>query len=564
MKEQEKKDWTALVTLAKEYYDHKIWGKMKERSIMQLSFSKDECIYACRLQTYGLVFYKDLEGLNIWLGIQEGGADIHTANYIKRQNCISMYFNTKDEMDYDELEILKMTKVSFNDLMPGFEENESGYIPSLLNTKKVSEVIKYLTKYMEAVKQMEEDKTPCPKEPLMYSYRQENDTWTGSVEKMPITDFSMKQEKVSDILIHTLKRNKKNSQIWEIDEYPLLNPIAKPEHEKLLFASVIVVMDHKKDLALGHEISTVDNQETVMLDLLAKMIKEMGIPKEIILNNPFVDAKIHDLCTSIGIRVIYGNPVCAHEFETGLDQMYADDSYEQDMYRAFLDKLQEKGMDIEKIREEVQSMSEEEFMLKYQDQFMDILANDVFDGEEFSFEDDEFDEELMDDGYQTFDFKNRKEKIRAIEDFFGTGVLYGEYFDADDRLVEFDSSDCSWKELLMECSKDELTEMSEAMGVPVSKNSKKEVLCDAIQSMYGLKHESLISLLSKDELEFMKLAYKERFSVDFVMLDSDPTLSKDQLLHLLSLGLIDVYAEFEFDELTLFVCPISEVDWAKA
>ena len=123
------------------------------------------------------------------------------------------------------------------------------------------------------------------------------------------------------------------------------------------------------------------------------------------------------------------------------------------------------------------------------------------------------------------------------------------------RIIEYENSKKSWKALLKQGNKRELTDLAVQMGAIVEDNMSKSMLVDAIVTRYVLDNQQLKQCLSKKALLLWQEAFEESMNWDCELDLEDFAYSVNELHELLKWGLIDVKIRFEEEDCILTVLP---------
>lgn len=565
-------EWKKLYDLGLRFKTMKPWEEFGNLEIIAIRFAQDETGYFSIMGNEGdepgAVLYRGEDGFNDFMGLimsEQLGIDSEYMYF--EQNCLEMTFGSKEDVLDEQYDIIKKLGLKFrgdgNWLY--FDLHKKGYVLAQFGQEEVREYTRYLEALLDAIEYYHRKQITVDREQLeIYEYGQDSQgNWTGKSVPMPAYGYQYHEVEISDELeCARLKKAAKNKirkgqlgYVVEIDAFYLDEPIELPEYDRLVIPKAIVIVDHKKGIILHHcEYLPGEKQSGMLTNTLGEYIKKHGAPNKVLVANEIMEADVKFICELCGITLEIGSLKNVEDVKTTMSEMddFTDGEPTEEELLQLREIVESLGIDMEEMKRKAQYMDEEEFLTHFEEQMMQGMSAMLDEDDDTDLWSEDEEDGFWEDMVVEKQLKNRSQKYSETEKFMnGNDSEYEDF----GRIIEYENSKKSWKSLLKQGNKKELTDLAVQMGVVVEDNMSKSMLADAIVARYVLDNQQLKQCLSKKALLLWREALEESMNWDCEVDLEDFAYSVNELHELLKWGLIDVKIRFEEEDCILTVLP---------
>ena len=288
-------NWKKFYDLTAQVQENEPWLDLDDGQLVTLVHdSQEEPVFVNILgnagNTYGLVFYKGLEGLNDYNLLRNcEDFNLPPTFGLFQQNCYCLYFGEEDEIPDEEYEM-------WQTIQPDFDDSEYG-IPYVLSLKKgffpwgpddteIQEIDQYLEWFLEVIDDVmrgEEWGVGMIHGICLCVRNPEDGSWDLSYPPFPDEDWHMELILPSDAYLQTeLSHAEHSVSAYEIDIYYPMIHIDDPAYSRPAAAAFIIVADAGTGMIIDQKLMTpADEMSLEINDLLVHAAKMYGIPKQI-------------------------------------------------------------------------------------------------------------------------------------------------------------------------------------------------------------------------------------------------------------------------------------------
>lgn len=566
-----REEWKKLYQLAIKCRDmqKQLIQILTEMSLFSVRFSEKEIIYFNILgNSYiceGLSMYQGRKGLNDFMGLifaEQMNVDFY--DMVMAQNCISMHFVDRQDVPQEQYQVISDLNLRFrgNGNWIYFETFETGFYPSICDKKEVLSATRYLEKFIEGVQcykngryKINSKKTDS-NETEIFEYYCKDGVWNGRIQNFLMQPYQYPIVNIADDFTKAKLRKAgkvKTGASMEVKTFYYAEGVCDENYDRIIIPKIAAIADHYGNMLLDYQmILPEENTDNRLALILSEWIREYGCPREIIVSDAITKALIEDVCRICKINLTEGSTYFIDEFQKNIEDDINETSEiskgEEPAYdRELLERL---GFDMEEIKRKSQELPKDE-MMKY----ITEQINNVLEGI--------YEEELYDDFDIPFfqaELKNRKEKIQAVQDFFGEGKIEKEVIEQAYREIWIDYSITSWMDMLRESRKGELTALADRVGIQENKSMAKEQLIREIQGTVDAEPKLLADSMDEKEKRLLKYLWKKaRKNSSEVEFDEFPSDMKT-VLKLLAIGAVDIGLEYDEYESDLLLEPVKEIE----
>lgn len=222
-------EWKKLYQTAIKFKNIECWNWMDDTDIFGVgNIETNEIGYCCIMgnagQMYGISIYIGNDGLKSYMDTLYPDIPLEDIGYI--QNCITIYFQDREDLNKEDLKLIKDVELKFRGKKqwPKFRNYKPNYHPANLSRNEV----KYMTYALEqiidvALRCKENENLIHPEdENLIFtrvSKTVDNEiVWEDSYVKVDINENYSEYENVNEIALKRIKDNKpRKTGIWEVD-----------------------------------------------------------------------------------------------------------------------------------------------------------------------------------------------------------------------------------------------------------------------------------------------------------------------------------------------------------
>lgn len=253
-------EWRKLYEAAGRFKQTECWEWISDIDIIGVeNIDTHEIGYCCVMgnagQVFGLSIYVGDRGLKSFMDTLYPNMPLEDIGYI--QDCITLYFEDREKLDRDDLNIIKQLGLKFRGRKqwPQFKNYTPNYFPSQLSKSEVRYMTYALEQVIDVALRCREDKTLLnPKTEGQILVRVPKKVkgeivWEDSYKEMALEDGNDEDENINEVALKRVKDSKPiKAGVWEVDffnapamvketgrpYYPLMFAIAEAESGVLL------------------------------------------------------------------------------------------------------------------------------------------------------------------------------------------------------------------------------------------------------------------------------------------------------------------------------------------
>ena len=567
------KEWKRLYELAQDFIELKPWEYMYNEEYVCIAPENRERAYFTVMGNGGWEFGFGLyPSDNAFQAAKLLYSDPYMDQYLMfLQDSIMMYLDKKNEVSPDELRIMDELGLDFGE-GPNwiiFRRSEPGFCLYDLDAEEVGLCIFYLERLIQAVKLIP-DVTPRGKHiyDSEYIYAEENGEWRLSIHKSPASpSLPINPMNLSPDVESKLKNIPRTKEIWEIDIFDLGARVDDDKYDKTLFPSMLLVINHKGGDFIHKKMLLPDDNFVSVCEELISLMQKTCVPRKIIVQGPVMREGIRSLTSFFGItmeinelsylndfsdRLVYdmsqGEAFPVNGFEERGDPALNGDFHDEILIKLLSDSIKDLAALPKAEREKlVEELMKNPFIRSSLDT---EEANAFFNGNPQSDIKDlprawEWEGEPVSDNSRTM-----RSKLSLIEGFYDetepwSGESSNGDFDEEDWESDlFNGEICaewaeSWPDILNECSKKALLQLSRDCGFEANSRQKKEEIVKSVSSFLEKNTKTVLSSLSAEELKLIRDA-RNLINKKSVMYSQEFSHSKETLRALVEKGIIDI------------------------
>ncbi len=328
--------YEALLSIAFDFRKEKLWTKLTEMELFAVQLSSGEIGYCLVTgengEHFALSVYVGEEGLNSLRSLYDS---FTLDNMLLRheaasmQSCLQCSFEFLYQLNPDEQRRLKQYTKKHNITLRGsnscpmFRTYTPAHILWSLEEKDHQPLYEALFAATELSKQL----ATKSKAALGFQNlppRQQNIPFIQSLEgnftfgkvALPsrrIVDFPRPDFK-NDVMIAKLRKMSRTDQVWLCDIVMQLDPMSDEETDAdgfvlnptsaPFFPYLLLVMDHEDESILYSELAhDMEEAATLFLSSIAEIMFELGLPKEIVVQNRRAENFLYHFAAKLGIKI---------------------------------------------------------------------------------------------------------------------------------------------------------------------------------------------------------------------------------------------------------------------
>ncbi len=574
--------WGRLYDLGKKFKKMKPWEKFRNIHFFAVEIEGQKTAYFNILgnggQIYGFSMYLGENGLNSLIGIAFE-ENINRDLIYAESETVSMFLYDREEVSDEQYNIIKELGLKFRGKNNWicFEKKEPGFYPYILEKKDADNLEVYFEKFLDALeyfsRHSERDFDLEKREIYLYSCRE--GVWSGDFVSRRIDNFIFREVLFNDeVGVQRIKKQRKNNEVWEVDCF-LSEEYFDEDSNRVCFSRCMIIVERDSTMILGQKILGYNDGPEVGTSLFLDTIMKLGRPKKVIFSDLYVNAMLGDACSRCKIESEIGDVYLCNSIqkemeyymqngEGGIHNITNDDiSFDDRRMALLVEILSQIGIDMKRFRDAAENMSYDEFQKFFNEEFLSVLENLSEEDYNKLLQLEGYLEEYGDawydeyDDFFEYDLRTAKDKLWAINDFFGKDGIQEDEYEEYDKWIEVDFSDREWKSLLKSAKKAELLNYAGKIGAIVDKSMSKDMLISVIISSAMSDKHNLRNALSKNENALMKLLLKKaKIDNNKIFIESFEYAVED-LISLFKLGLVDIGLSGNEGCLILEVYPLS-------
>jgi len=298
MKDKEKdkppsiQEWKDLYNAAMEFKRIECWNWMRDSDLFGVQNPVNgEIGYCCIMGMLGrhfaLAVYQGTEGLEGYLKIQSGEVDLHPAEALHLQKCLSVSFENRKFLNKKDLQLIKALNLKFrgHDSWPLFRSYLPGYLPWYLTQKEAKYLTLCLWQTIDVALRFKDDRAmlyaPMKNRYLVRVPIKNGLKWKGEWLE---PSKRKKEEIIAEPDVNRLEELEKMKRrgVWEIDF--VYSPYGiREKGERPYYPYIILWVDHRSGLILHHHIVKSTEFAFEFPEQNLKFVKKFGsLPREIL------------------------------------------------------------------------------------------------------------------------------------------------------------------------------------------------------------------------------------------------------------------------------------------
>lgn len=562
--------WERLFLLGKRFKDMKAWKKFSYFNLFAVEIEGIDTAYFTIMGSdenkFGFSMYLGENGLNSIKGIMFGEmSDVNNSLVWMESECISMLLNDREDVSIEQYNVIRELGLKFRGKKNWicFEKKDSGFLADDLKKEDADKLEIYFEKFLDALEYFGKncDRDFGIEKTEIYLYGCYDGVWSGDFKEVDFSEYVIKKVFFEDeVGIRRIRKKKINNQTWEVDCF-LLEGCLDEETNKICVPKCIIIVEQVSKRILRQDVYKYDDSPEEGAKLFLDAVMELGRPNKVIFCDANMEAILEDTCNKCGIKNEIGDVSISKTIEEWmLDYMqnrnldnidiWSDDiSLEEKEPVLWMKALSQLGIDMEKLKAAAEDMQYDAFQRYFLREIENALENmseddyaslsdlqDILSYYWYDEDDDEYD-------YVRYNLNSAKDKISAINNFFGNGDIAKEQYELyedNGMWLEINFSNKKWDRMLKNTKKAELLNYAEKMGAFVEKGMNKSMLISVIMDRAVSNKHNLRNALSKDENALMKLLFKKaNEKSNEIDIDKFKYTAKD-LIALFNLGLIDI------------------------
>ena len=315
--------WRRLYEAAAEIKRVAPWDNLWDCDLITIMLKGNDEPVCCSVmgrngECYAIGVYAGYESIMSYYHLVE--ALDNTPPYIAcfEQKCLMCYFGDREEVTpvdrniYNELNIKfrgRNAWVYFRNLDPGFH-------PWYIDTEQADLLISVYEQLLAAYADYINNKLAVDfdgGETIVRRYVPEQDAYVTAVETMPQIEIKTASLVIgNELLIASLKRQKFNKRVLEMDIMFLPIPIQENKLERPYTPRFIMLADRNSGLILDqHMAEPEEDIDGTVINMVIRYIESFGRPAVIYVRNDRSGRYIYDLCGKTGIKTVVGDELSA-------------------------------------------------------------------------------------------------------------------------------------------------------------------------------------------------------------------------------------------------------------
>ena len=311
-----KEAWMGLYEVAERIKKFKAWEYVYEFQIISLKVKGEETIFYSILgedeKEYGVDVYEGYDDFKTFIVNDYSEALDLPKGYVKslKSNLACRWGNVED-LSKDQRDTIK--ELGFKYKGKGkwlyFTSFEKGYSPYSLDRDEVAHMTKHL-KNLEIILEKFEDNIRESinmdfDELMCVEYIKDNDEWKFYIEKIPLEEYSLSNEKIKDKnKLNRLKEAPKVESVLDVDIIPLKRTINDEKYIKPITPFIYGILDAKSGDLISSKIAEPGaDVGDLLVEEIERFIDEVGRPRIIRTANELINSKLSLICENLDINL---------------------------------------------------------------------------------------------------------------------------------------------------------------------------------------------------------------------------------------------------------------------
>jgi hypothetical protein len=309
--------WRNLYDAAKKFSNIACWEWMSDVDVFGVQNPESSEIgYGCVLgqlgEVFGLVVYLGSEGLEQHRKIQTGKMHAGSPDFAYSQNCLTLWFGERSDLDKTDLAVVKKLNLKFRGAIswPQFRSLRPGYLPWYLTESEA----KFLTVSLEQAREVAlrlEAEPNWLTAPRKHHYRVQVPVKTAVgwkwesqwLKPAPIEKVKARSYSLDEVRLQRIKRKSQQYPgIWEIDACYAPTPV--DGDDRPFFPYSLLCVDHDSGFIFGTAMAEPSTWQTQFpSEFLDCMENHKLLPRSLWLRKEELRALFAPLAVRLGIQV---------------------------------------------------------------------------------------------------------------------------------------------------------------------------------------------------------------------------------------------------------------------
>ncbi len=307
--------WEQLFKIMDSFKIQKPWSLLWDLELIEIRIPGKEDPYYCSVmgrngECYGIGIYNGQVEISSFF--QMAGADeSYGEALLYMQNGLLCFWGNRDELSEKERKIIKDCGLTYRgaNSWPHFKNYKTGFVPWYITSDEANTLIAVLGQLYNGVEDLRQGKIKVDFERGETILRQNDKiTHLWRTEKtripLPVPPMVNYYDITDEILLANLKDIKKNKAILEMDLFYMNFPVNDKRVSRPFYPQMCMIMDNKSGaVTVQHMLDLTDDQQDVVIGMLAEYIHKYGRPSSLILRDVEMVGRLEDLCLKVGIEI---------------------------------------------------------------------------------------------------------------------------------------------------------------------------------------------------------------------------------------------------------------------
>jgi hypothetical protein len=256
--------WKNLYDAAIAFRETACWEWMSDSDIFGVQNPESgEVGYCCVLgqlgEVFGLAAYLGSAGLEQYRKVQSGKVDARSPEFAYSQNCLTVWFGDRNDLDQGDLKVVKELGLKFrgSNAWPQFRSLQPGYLPWHLTEGEATYLALSMKQAQEVALCLEKDPNWLSgpgKDHYLVRVPVDRDggrAWESRwLKPAPIAKPEVRSYPLDEVRLRRIRNAAATRRgIWEVDSFYMPTPVA--EEGRPYFPYSILAADHQSGLILG-------------------------------------------------------------------------------------------------------------------------------------------------------------------------------------------------------------------------------------------------------------------------------------------------------------------------
>ncbi|WP_010251908.1 DUF7309 domain-containing protein [Acetivibrio cellulolyticus] len=326
-------EWKRLYEAAVRFKETECWNWIADIDIFGVeNIDTHEIGYCCVMgnagQVFGISIYVGDDGLKSYMDTLYPNVPFDDLGYI--QNCITMYFEDRESLNREDLNIIKQLGLKFRGKKqwPQFRNYKPNYFPSQISKSEVKYMAYALEQIVNVALRCREDEELLKPEDenkiLVRASRVENKKvlWEDKYINLDLEENNNEYEKVNEIALKRIKDNRlRKTGVWEVDFFNA--PAMVKESGRPFYPLMFMIAEAESGVMLDMKMTSdfegyIGEFRDEFIDLLAR---NKQIPEVIVVQRKKAFQMLEPISLKLGIELQTVEELYSiQEFRKGLEQ----------------------------------------------------------------------------------------------------------------------------------------------------------------------------------------------------------------------------------------------------